>query len=308
MKYLDGFKSENVHFTWSSKNEPVLAVDDGEELAVRVPDASTSQIREGWTTEDLEKIDESRLDGAVGPIYVRGAKRGSALEVDVEEVRPGRWGWTAIMKGFGVLDGLFAERLVIWDIGEGYATTRGDFLRGVRVPLNPFLGVIGVAPEAGEYDVIPPQRFGGNMDNRLLTAGTRLLLPVEVDGALLSVGDPHASQGDGEVCGTAIETSAEVRMRVKVRDGLKLSYPVAYVPAPRSTRGEMLVAMGISGDLREAMSTSVRNLIDMVAAHGFSRDEAYVLMSVCGELRVSEAVDMPNFTVSSAVPLEVLNR
>ncbi|MGC8631467.1 MAG: acetamidase/formamidase family protein [Thermoprotei archaeon] len=308
LKQLDGFAPENVHFKWSAKNEPIATLDEGEEILVKVPDSSMSQVEENWTTDDLKRLDESRFDGAVGPIFVKGAKKGMALEVEIEEIRPGSWGWSAIMNDFGLLKGAFKERLVTWEIGPNFAVTKGDFLRGIKVPLNPFLGVVGVAPEKGEYPMIPPQRFGGNMDNRLLSVGTRLLLPIEVDGALLSISDPHASQGDGEICGTAIETAADVKMRVRVRDDLKLSYPIAYAPAQKMIGGELLVAMGISSELNEALISSVKNMIETLVQLGFAPDEAYVFMSVAGELRISEAVDEPNFVVSSILAKRLIAR
>ena len=146
------------------------------------------------------------------------------------------------------------------------------------------------------------------MDNRLLSVGMRLLLPIEVDGALLSISDPHASQGDGEICGTAIETAADVKMRVRVRDDLKLSYPIAYAPAQKMIGGELLVAMGISSELNEALILSVKNMIETLVQLGFAPDEAYVFMSVAGELRISEAVDEPNFVVSSILAKRLIAR
>ncbi len=305
MLIIDGNRPGSLHYRWSKKLEPIAEVDPEQEFRLAIPDSSGGQIRENWTTEDMAKIDESKFDGALGPIYVRGAKKGDVLEVEIREISTAAWGWTAIMSDFGVLKGVFSNRLIIWDLDNGYATSRSDFLKGIRVPLRPFLGVVGTAPSDYEYPMIPPQSFGGNMDNPLLVAGSRLLLPVNVDGALLSFSDPHASQGEGEVCGTAIETSAEVRVAVKIRRDLKLSAPLAVVPEEPAI-GPSLVAMGISCDIRDALRRSLESLIRFAAVYGLKEEEAYVLHSVAGRLSISEAVDEPNYVVSSYLPLALL--
>ncbi len=305
MLIIDGNRPGSLHYRWSKKLEPIAEVDPEQEFRLAIPDSSGGQIRENWTTEDMAKIDESKFDGALGPIYVRGAKKGDVLEVEIREISTAAWGWTAIMSDFGVLKGVFSNRLIIWDLDNGYATSRSDFLKGIRVPLRPFLGVVGTAPSDYEYPMIPPQSFGGNMDNPLLVAGSRLLLPVNVDGALLSFSDPHASQGEGEVCGTAIETSAEVRVVVKIRRDLKLSAPLAVVPEEPAI-GPSLVAMGISCDIRDALRRSLESLIRFAAVYGLKEEEAYVLHSVAGRLSISEAVDEPNYVVSSYLPLALL--
>ncbi|MGC9174251.1 MAG: acetamidase/formamidase family protein [Thermoprotei archaeon] len=303
---IDGKKPGSLHYRWSSKLEPIAEVSPGEEFELRIPDSSGGQIGEDWTTKDIERIDESRFDGALGPIYVKGASKGDALEVELLEIRTGAWGWTAILNDFGVLKGRFPNRLMIWDLNSGQAVSKSDFLKGISVPLRPFLGVVGTAPAEYEYPMIPPQSFGGNMDNPLLVAGSRLLLPVNVDGALLSFADPHASQGEGEVCGTAIETSAEVRAVVRVRHDLKLSYPVAFVPGVPPV-GPSLVAMGIACDLKKALKESLENLMDLAVAYGLEKEETYVLHSVAGKLSLSEAVDEPNYVVSSSLPLSLIS-
>ena len=296
MKIIDGTKWENIHFKWKPDNRHVETVGQDEEFRVIIPDSSTMQIEESYTTEDMSKIDGTKFDGAVGPIFIEGAEKGDTLEIDIEEIIPGKWGWTAILNDMGLFKGEFDERLLIWDIGKDYATTRGDFLKGVRIPVRPFLGVTGLAPESGEYGMIPPQYFGGNMDNRLLTAGTRLYLPVSRNGALLSVSDPHAYQGDGEMCGTAIETSAEARFRVRVLKGEKIPYPRASIND--SENGRYTITMGVADNLLKASRLAAENMFELLKKYGLSRDESYALCSVAGNLRISELVDEPNYVVS----------
>ena len=128
MKKLDGFDITNVHFSWSPNNQSKLFVKPEEEVEVLIPDSSTNQIKENFTTEDLNKIDESKFDGAIGPIYVEGAKEGDALKVTIEKIEVSNWGWSAILKNFCLLKGLFDERLIIWRIENGYASTK--FFKG----------------------------------------------------------------------------------------------------------------------------------------------------------------------------------
>ncbi|AFZ69952.1 putative acetamidase/formamidase [Caldisphaera lagunensis DSM 15908] len=307
MIQIDGFMDSNVHFKWSNKLKPIAYVNSGDELLIKVPDSSTKQIKYDFKTEDLSKLDSSKFDGAVGPIYVYDAKPGDALEVEIQDIKVDKWGWSAILSDFGILKKRFNERLIIWDIKENYAIAK-DFLRGIKIPIRPFLGVIGLSPkEDKEYDMIPPQYFGGNMDNRLNGIGSKIYLPVNVEGALLSISDPHASQGDGEICGTAIETSAEVKLKVKVIKDLKIKRPFTISPNKDDFKGEVIAAMGISSDLYQAAKDAVNDMIELLnRQYKLSYEEGYVLSSVIGNLRISEIVDEPNFVVSLVIPKYIL--
>lgn len=301
---LDGTKEANLHFKWSPSIKPAIKIEQNEEIEIIVPDSSTMQIKEDWKTEDLEKLDNNKLDGAVGPIFINGAEPGDLLQIEMIGIKPGRWGWSAILSDFGLLKGEFAERLVMWDIKDGFAVSRDEFLEGVRIPVRPFLGIVGTAPKSNEYGMIPPQYFGGNMDNRLLTEGSTIFLPVNQKGGMLSVSDPHASQGDGEVCGTAIETSATVKLKAKVEKGSSILFPRAV--ARYNENGERIVAMGISEDLHDASAKAVKNMISELENHGLTSEESYMLMSVAGDLRISEIVDVPHFVVSATIDMELI--
>jgi acetamidase/formamidase len=306
MKLLDGTQPENLHFMWRPGIEPVLTVEPDERFQVVIPDSSTGQIRPGFSVSDLDTVDESKYDGAVGPVYVRGAEPGDTAEIVIENITTGQWGWTAILRNFGLFKETFEPTLVTWDIGLHYATPRGEFLRGVRIPVRPFLGVVGCAPAIGEYDMIPPRHFGGNMDNRLLRKGARLLLPITNEGALVSFADPHASQGDGEVCGTAIETSAVITARIRLRKGFARTTPM--LVSHEEDSGLKLITMGISDNLYEGAKLAVSEMIDHLKTQGFTKEEAYVLCSVAGNLRISEIVDEPNYVVSFVLPEELTTR
>jgi acetamidase/formamidase len=178
---------------------------------------------------------------------------------------------------------------------------------GGRVPLKPFCGTIGLAPaEPGLHSIVPPRRVGGNMDIRDLSAGTELYLPVEVKGGLFSVGDTHATQGDGEVCGTAIESPCSVAARFDLIKHANLAFPrfTTRGPVARHFDGKGYEATtGIGPDLFEAARQAVTGMIDLISKrHKMSAIDAYMLCSVAGDLRISEIVDMPNWVVSFYFP------
>ncbi|MCL5679464.1 MAG: acetamidase/formamidase family protein [Candidatus Thermoplasmatota archaeon] len=304
MKHLDGKDPKNIHFTWTASNKPVVFMDSDETIAISIPDSSTWQIKREYRTEDLRKIDSSRYDGAVGPIYVNGAAPGDTLEINLKEIKTAPWGWSAIIPDMGLLKGDFSEKLVMWKLEKFASSETQGFLEGISIPIHPFLGVVGTAPKDGRLGMIPPQYFGGNMDNRLLGVGSKIYLPVNVEGALLSVSDPHASQGDGEVCGTAIETSAEAVIGIRVIKGKTINYPRAYSKGPAG--GDVTVTMGIAGDLKDASRLALLNMIDELSHYGLTGEESYILCSVCGNLSISEIVDEPNYVVSMSIPLQVL--
>lgn len=306
LKTVDGTNLQNVHFRWTPSNKPVQTVKPGEEFRVIVPDSSTMQMQESYTTEDLGRIDAEKFDGAVGPIYVEGAEPGDTLEVNIIKLKVGTWGWTAVLSNFGFLAGKYPEALIIWDLEGGVGRARGGYLKDIEIPLIPFLGVVGVAPEEGEYGMIPPQYFGGNMDNRLLREGSSLFLPVSVKGALLSFSDPHGAQGDGEVCGTAIETSADVIASVKVHKSTGQKFPK--LVSQETFSGKELVVMGIGPDLKEATRNAVTDMITHLQKYGLSGTEAYALCSVAGNLRISEIVDEPNYVVSVILPEKLIEK
>ncbi len=175
------------------------------------------------------------------------------------------------------------------------------------MPLKPFAGTIGNAPaEAGHHSVVPPRRVGGNLDIRDLAAGTTLYLPVEVPGALFSIGDTHAAQGDGEVCGTAIESPMDVVLTLDVVKDARLKTPRFTTSGPVTRHLDAKgyeVTTGIGPDLMEGARSAVAQMVDLIAGrYRMSAVEAYMLASVCGDLRISEIVDMPNWVVSFYFP------
>lgn len=304
MKLLDSFNGRNTHFSWKPDLKPVLSVSDGEIFSVIVPDSSMGHITPTSTVDDIKSMDTEGFDGAVGPVQVDDAEPGDTISVEILGITPSEFGWSAILDTIGLLRGKFRERLIHWGIGEQFCSSMDSFLSGVRIQRRPFPGVIGTAPSSGHYGMIPPQYFGGNMDNPLLTTGAKLYLPVNVEGAMLSFGDMHAAQGDGEVCGTAIETSGTMTVRVRLLKHERIEFPRAMAPSYHTP--ESTVTMGISSDLKEASIIALKQMMDdLRRTEKLSEEESYVLCSVAGNLHISEIVDEPNYVVSLSLPKNI---
>ncbi|TGO45856.1 hypothetical protein BOTNAR_0633g00050 [Botryotinia narcissicola] len=250
-------------------------------------------------------------DTAFGPVYINSASPGDVLKVEFLSLRPADYGWTACLPGsfkFSLLADEYPEAsLKIWNLskGEDFAI----FKEGIHVPIKPFLGVVGVAPgEEGEFSTIPPYETGGNIDCKYITQGSVLYLPVKVPGALFSCGDGHAAQGDGEVCGTAIETPMKATIRLTVEKSKPwVQSPHFLIPPQPVTvdKGEY-AELGIDSDLREASRKALRGLIAwLVAEKGQNSQEAYMLSSVAANLKIAEIVDMPNYAVACSLPLSI---
>jgi acetamidase/formamidase len=225
MVSIHDVRPDAFNYVWDNSIEPVLEIESGESVELHVRDASDEQIHKGSAVEDVAKLDFSHVNPVSGPVFVKGARAGDVLEVELLEFKAKDWGWTAIIPGFGLLAEEFPEPwLRISEVDA--ASERVRFGEGITLPHRPFPGTLGVAPaEAGEHSIVPPSRFGGNMDVKHLRAGVKLFLPVGVDGALFSLGDTHAAQGDGEVCGTAIEAAMDVVLRLSVRSDLSILAP-----------------------------------------------------------------------------------
>ncbi len=298
---------EQFHLAWDRSIEPIATVPSGSTVDIDALDASCGQITAASSLADLEALDFSRVDQVNGPIAVEGAEPGDTLEIELLEFQPADWGWTASIPGFGLLAEDFPDPVLRISRLEAHSA---EFLPGVRIPLAPFCGELGVAPpNDGAHSTIPPDLFGGNMDTRHLTAGTKLFLPVFAPGARFSLGDGHAAQGDGEVCGTAIETPMRVLARLTVRKDLRVSGPEFLTPGPLAAGtniGPYYATDGVSPDLMAAARDAVRRMIDYLGReHGLSAIDAYLLCSVAADLKISEIVDAPNWIVTAYCPLSI---
>jgi acetamidase/formamidase len=289
---------ENAYLKWDNTTPPVFTVDSGTEITFDLLDGGYNQFSATSTTADVPSFDLAKGDPIIGPVFVNGAQPGDVLKVEFLDLSPTTFGWTAIFPGssnFGLLADEFPDpHLKIWDLqthsAEGYTV----FKEGIHIPIRPFLGVAGVARgEKGAFSTIPPYRTGGNIDCKHITLGSILYLPVEAAGALFSCGDGHAAQGDGEVCGTAIEC----QMKATVRLTVEKSKPWVQSPHYQTThlhsqtlggdKGEY-AALGVHEDLREASRIALRGMIDwLVGEKGLSREEGYMLASVAADLKIA---------------------
>ena len=298
---------KNHNFGWNRDFTPALTAKSGQTIHFECLDSSGGQLGLHSTAKDIATLDFSKINPVTGPVYVEGAEPGDALKVTIRKFIPSGLGWTANIPGFGLLADQFKDpALHIWKYDT---TTMAPALYGPkgRVPLKPFAGTIGVVPaEAGLHSIVPPRNVGGNLDIRDLSEGTTLYLPVEVKGALFSIGDTHAAQGDGEVCGTAIESQMDVEATLEVVKGMTLKSPRFTTPGPvtRHLDGAGYeVTTGVGPDLMTAARESVMRMVDLLASeHGLDPVDAYMLVSVCADLRISEIVDMPNWVVSFYFP------
>lgn len=300
--------SSVVHPFWDNGLAPRLTIAPGDTVVFQCRDAAGGQIGPASVHDDLTKLDLGVVNPLTGPVAVEGAEPGDALEIEVVALRHKGWGWNGLIPGFGLLADEFPEPyLHHWRLdGDvcyfGAGTT-------IQLPYAPFCGMMGVGPEEpGRLSTIPPRRNGGNLDNRGLVPGARLRLPVLVSGALFSTADCHASQGDGEVCGTGIETPMETTLRFQLLKGANLPEAQFFAPANLSPAGAQgyFATTAHGPDLYANARTAVRYMIDYLARErGLTRQQAYVLCSAIVDLRISQVVDLPNWQVSAYLPLSI---
>ncbi len=218
--------SQHCHCGWDHSLPPALEVAPGETVSFACRDAADGHFHGHSSAADIATLPFERVNPVCGPLWIDGAEPGDVLKVTLDSFTPSGFGWTANIPGFGLLADQFPDPVLqLWQYDRS-GQTPAAFGELARVPLKPFAGTLGVAPAApGLHSVVPPRRVGGNLDIRDLAAGTSLYLPVEVAGALFSIGDTHAAQGDGEVCGTAIETAMAVTATFELIKGQPLAMP-----------------------------------------------------------------------------------
>ncbi|HLH94256.1 MAG TPA: acetamidase/formamidase family protein [Xanthobacteraceae bacterium] len=289
---------ETVHWGFLDASlKPVMTIDSGDVIVVSTVSGTPSGMPKpdsGLIVPDaLRAIHLSvpqKLGGAhilTGPVAVRGARSGQVLEIRIKAIDLHYdWGHNIVRPQRGALPDDFHEMRLV-HIPLDRVRMVGRLPWGLELPLKPFFGIMATAPPAawGQVASPPPRRNGGNMDNKELVVGTTLYLPIHVDGALFSVGDGHAAQGDGEVCSTAIETGLIGTFELHVRSDMSLEWPMAETPTH-------VMTMAFDPDLDEAVVIALRDMIKLICARtGISREDAYTLCSLTADVRVTQVVN-----------------
>ena len=293
--------AEQSHNKFSSSIAPVLRVPSGAIIQAHTDEATGKQLHIRSTVADWEKLDFDLIHALTGPVYVEGAEVGDVLAVTLHEIEMGDWAWTAIGPGFGFLADEFQDTwLRTYELGSD--TAHVQFNDRIRIPVRPFAGVMGVAPATEEMlTTIPPRANGGNMDDPNIVEGTTVYFPVFVKGALFSIGDTHAVQGMGEVCGSAVEAPMRIVYEVNV---VKNSHPIQ---EPQYETDDYYAVTGFATTIDAAARKATRYMIDYLEnVHGMDRTEAYALCSLAGDLKIGAVVDVPHMFVAMHMSKEVL--
>ncbi|NHJ46188.1 MAG: acetamidase [Asgard group archaeon] len=272
---------KDVVFQADKTNPPVLTIKSGDTVIFECRDAFNQVIKK---PEDLPiNFDMNRINPATGPVFVEGAEPGDTLEVHILDIKLADQGACCIIPNFGFLAPEFPNPWTrIIPIKDGFA----EFGEGVKIPVDPFPGTLIVAPPEGSHGTLIPKEYGGNMDSKACRVGTTVYLPIFVDGALFGVGDVHAVQGDGEVCGTAVEIDAEVAIKLVVNKQKKIN-------RPHYETDDYYMTTAWAETTDEAAKIALRDMIDwLVTNKGLTREEAYALCSCTVDLRVSQFVDV----------------
>ena len=291
--------ADKNHNKFSSTLPHQLKVPDGSVVEVFTQEATGGQLNINSTLEDFEKVDMDKVHTLTGPIYVEGAQAGDVLAVEILDLEPGDWGWTGMGPDFGFLAGEWeAHGFKTYSLDK--ENKRVNFSEDISIPLQPFLGVIGVAPPTEEMLVtFPPRANGGNMDDPNMVKGVTVYLPVFVEGALLSLGDSHAVQGLGEVVGTAVECDMRALVRLRVIKDKKIA-------EPQYETEDYYATTGYGTTIDEAAKKATRYMIAHIAeTYDMSEGDAYMLCSLIGDLKIAEVVDIPHMLVTMHIPKKV---
>ncbi len=293
MKRILGNK---VIYKFTNSMDHVEVVSPGEIIKVETNDCFFQQVCN--ENQILTEIDYDRLNPATGPIYVEDAEPGDLLEVKIISINVHNKGVAAVVPNEGVLGDQVTKPIIkVLDIEDGYA-----IFNGIKLPIRPMIGVIGVAPakEDGEWATDSPWKHGGNMDTNDIVAGSTLYFSVNQEGALLALGDCHAIMGDGEICFTGLEVPAEVTLEINLVKNKTTKWPLL-----QTSSHTMVIASGesLESALYEATSETVKLLKN---ALDLEWEEAYILTSLAVDLKISQVVD-PKKTIRAAIPKHIIS-
>lgn len=277
-------------YSFSQKHKPVEHVAPKEKILLETEDAFGGQAK--GENISIEQLDWTRVNGATGPIFINGAMPGDTLTVNIEEIRVADKGVIAVIPNQGALkDKHFKAAAKAIPIRNGYVY----FDNGIKVKADPMIGVIGVAPFIGEIPTGSPGRHGGNMDVKEVTAGTRVHLPVFVEGALFAAGDLHAVQADGEVCVSAVEVPGEILLSFEIVKGKQASWPILEIE-------DSYAILACGDSLDDASVLAVEAAVEaLMRKYDWSFEEAYMFASLVVDLKVNQVVD-PKKGVRAVIP------
>ncbi|MBN1329985.1 MAG: acetamidase/formamidase family protein [Candidatus Heimdallarchaeota archaeon] len=272
---------ENVVFNADKTNAPVISIKSGDTVIFECRDAFNQVIQK---PEDLPiNFDMERINPATGPIYIEGAELGDTLEVHILKIDLAKQGSCCIIPNFGFLAPEFSNP---WTRIIPIENDHAIFSDKIKIPINPFPGTIIVAPPEGSHGTLIPKEYGGNMDSKACQVGTIVYLPVFVKGALFAVGDVHAVQGDGEVCGTAVEIDAKVAIKFIVNKNKKIE-------RPQYETNDYFMTTAWAETTEEAAKIALHDMIQwLVDEKQLTREEAYALCSCVVDIRVNQFVDV----------------
>lgn len=293
---------DQTHNKFSNSIPPVLHVNSGAVIEAYTEEATDGQLTLDSDTAALMNISFDPIHPLTGPVFVEEAEPGDVLAVKLHKIEIGNWGWTAILPGFGFLaDEFTTPHIKTFSLDSN--DTHVQFSENIQIPVKPFAGVLGVAPPTDSLlSTIPPRANGGNMDDPNIIEGTTVYLPVFVKGALFSIGDAHVTQGMGEVCGTAVEAPMRFIYELSV---IKNQTRVKE-PQYETDTYYAVTAYGTSIDI--ATKKAVQYMIDyLVEQHGLTRNDAYMLCSLAGDLKIAEVVDVPHMLVTMHMPKNIFN-
>jgi amidase len=284
-------------------NRPVATVAPGEVVEVETWDALSNVVKSNQTLEEVIQRSLVLYENPItGPIYVKGAKPGDVLLIEVVDISTPDLGVTVVMPGFGGLEGWLQPSPPLTKFSkiiDGKAIYTLNDGRKINIPIKPFIGTIGVSPASEAISTITPGRHGGNMDVPDVCSGNKLYLPVVVEGALIGVGDVHVVQGDGEICGTAIEIPSIITMKIDLIKKKKIDWPRIESP-------DEIMTVCSARPLEDAVRLAFLELIKWLEEdYGFERYDAYMFLSLAAKVRLAQIVD-PLFTVVAKLPKKFL--
>jgi acetamidase/formamidase len=293
--------ASQTHSKFSRSIEPAITVPSGTVVEVFTHEATGGQFDLDSSVDDLANINMDMVHTLTGPVFVEGAEPGDTLAVELLEIEPAGWAWMAIIPHFGFLTDDFGDKTTLKTFPLNNDRGYVDFSDNIRVPLRPFAGVMGVAPDTDEMlNTIPPRANGGNLDDPNLTVGTTVYFPVFVSGALFSIGDTHAVQGLGEVSGTAMEAPMRIVYRISILKNERAIEEVQY------ETDNYYATTGFAETIDEAARKATRFMVDhLVETRGLSREDAYMLCSIAGNLHIAEVVDVPHMLVTMHMPKSI---